>query len=203
MCAALFALLTWQIAARGVLYRWDVRVDAATLRAASAHRFVRPAAQLLADLGNVGIAVPVLAVALAYAAWRHRRAGAPRWWLPSAVGALAMAVTAPLVVPVKDLIARPSPPTARLIGHSGYFPSGHAATAAMAYGLAALVLLRLLQRGAARRLLVTAAVLLNAAVGAALVWRGYHWPLDVAASWCLCGALLTLARLTSWWGTRG
>ncbi|GAA1922752.1 phosphatase PAP2 family protein [Streptantibioticus ferralitis] len=192
LCAALFALLTWQIAAHGVLYRWDVRVDSATLRAASAHRFVRPAAQFLADLGNVGIAVPVLAVALAYVAWRHRRAGAPQWWLPSAVGALAMAVTAPLVVPVKDLLARPSPTstlsggawrpchicpapgTIRLVGHSGYFPSGHAATAAMAYGLAALVLLGLPQRGAARRLLVTAAVLLNAAVGAALVWRGYH-----------------------------
>ncbi|WP_269859501.1 phosphatase PAP2 family protein [Streptomyces sp. RPT161] len=199
----LFALLTWQVAVHGALYRWDVRVDAAALRAASRHQPVRPAAQFLADLGDVGVAVPVLVAALGYVAWRHRRAGAPRWWLPSAVGALAMAVTAPLVVPVKDLVSRPAPGTTQLVAHSGYFPSGHAATAAMAYGLAVLVLLRFVQRGAARRLLVLAAVLLNLAVGAALVWRGYHWPLDVAASWCLSGVLLSLARLTSWWGNPG
>ncbi|MCQ4043646.1 phosphatase PAP2 family protein [Streptantibioticus rubrisoli] len=199
----LFALLTWQVAAHGVLYRWDVRVDAAALRSAAHHQPLRPAAQLVADLGDIGVAVPVLVVALGYAAWRHRRAGVPRWWLPSAVGALAMAVTAPLVVPVKDLLSRPAPGTAQLVAHSGYFPSGHAATAAMAYGLAVLLLTGPLQRAAARRLLVLAAVLLNLAVGAALVWRGYHWPLDVAASWCLSGVLLCLARLTSWWGTRG
>ena len=89
--------------------------------------------------------------------------------------------------------------------HSGYFPSGHAATASVAYGLAVLALLPLVRRTAARRLLVGAAVPLNLAVGAALVWRGYHWPSDVVASWCLCWVLLGTVPSASrrWWGSRG
>jgi membrane-associated phospholipid phosphatase len=174
---------------------------------------LRPAAQVLADLGDLQVALPVLAVVLGRVAWRRRAV------LPAAGYAVVMAVTGALVVPVKAAVSRPAPGASVLAGHSGYFPSGHAATAAVACGLAVLALLPELRRAAARRLLVIAAVLLNLAVGAALVWRGYHWPLDVVAAWCLSGVLLALApgltrgtgarlagagaRLTSWWGTRG
>ncbi|MFE3687986.1 phosphoesterase, partial [Streptomyces sp. NPDC059095] len=34
---------------------------------------------------------------------------------------------------------------------------------------------------------------LTAATGTGLVLHGYHWPLDVLASCCLCGALLVLS----------
>lgn len=194
-CALLFALFTWQLAVHGPLFHWDTGVDAVVLRDAARYRFLTPAAQVLADLGDIQIAVPLLAAVLGYSAWRHRRAGRAFWWLPSAWCALAMALVGLVVMPLKDLVARPAPGSAVLVDHSGYYPSGHASTAAMACGLTLLLALPLLSRKAARRLLVATAVLLNAAVGAALVWRGYHWPLDVVAGWCLCGALLALIAL--------
>ncbi|MCQ4084565.1 phosphatase PAP2 family protein [Streptomyces sp. RB6PN25] len=199
-CALLLALLTWQVAVHGPLFHSDTGVDSAVLQAAARYRFLTPAAQFLADLGDIQVAVPALAAALGYAAWYRRRAGHARWWLPSACCALVMALVGPVIVPLKDLVSRPAPGSTVLLGHSGYFPSGHASTAAMACGLALLATLPLLRSTSARRLLVAAAVLLNGAVGAGLVWRGYHWPLDVAAAWCLSGVLLGLTR---WWGSPG
>ncbi|WP_246096840.1 phosphatase PAP2 family protein [Streptomyces botrytidirepellens] len=52
------------------------------------------------------------------------------------------------------------------------------------------MLLLPLLRGRPRWWLIGAVVLLNLAVGAGLVRRAYHWPLDVVGSWCLCGCLL-------------
>ncbi|GHJ36337.1 phosphatase PAP2 family protein [Streptomyces sp. TS71-3] len=147
----------------------------------------RPLAELLADLGNASVAVPVLALALAHAALRDRRGGLPRWWLPPLAAALAMAVVPALVAPLKAAVGRAGPPGA---DPGGYFPSGHAATAVVAYGLAALLLLPSLRRRAHRRLLLAGVLVLNAAIGAGLVVRGYHWPLDVLGSWLLCWALL-------------
>jgi undecaprenyl-diphosphatase len=74
---------------------------------------------------------------------------------------------------------------------TGYYPSGHTATAVVAYGCATLLLRPWLRTALARRALITlcAALVLGASYG--LVRRGYHWPLDVAASWCLCAVLLS------------
>ena len=41
---------------------------------------------------------------------------------------------------------------------------------------------------------LVAAVLLTAATSVGLVLRGYHWPLDVVAGWCLSGVLLLALR---------
>ncbi len=118
-----------------------------------------------------------------------------RWWLPPLAAALTLAALPALVVPLKLWFARPGPPQMGADAHEGFYPSGHGATAAVAYGLAALLVIR---AGAGRRrgrgLLVAAAVLLNAGVGLGLVRRGYHWPLDVLGSWCLAGVLLAV-----WW----
>ncbi|MDI5972917.1 phosphatase PAP2 family protein [Streptomyces sp. SL13] len=192
------AVLTWQVVAHGAWWRADVRLDAAVLRAAAARPGWRGGAQVLADAGDLVVALPVLAAALGYAGLRRRA------WFGPAVYAGLMAVTGLVVSAGKAAVGRPAPGTSVLGAHSGYFPSGHAATAAMASGLVVLALLPLCRRAAARRLLVAAAVPLNLAVGAALVWRGYHWPLDVAASWCLCWVLLVVGyRVTRWWGSRG
>ncbi|MFP8964552.1 hypothetical protein ACLIYP_28895, partial [Streptomyces nanhaiensis] len=45
--------------------------------------------------------------------------------------------------------------------------------------------------------LPAAAALVCAAVGAGLVWRGYHWPLDVLGSWCLGVPLLAAVLAVS------
>ncbi|MEU5899167.1 MULTISPECIES: phosphatase PAP2 family protein [Streptomyces] len=179
----LFALLTWQVVADGPLRRADERVG----RALTGSRLPDRAAEFLADLGNATVAVPVLVAVAAYTAWRARRGGAFRWWLPAVAALVAMAAVPVLVVPLKAVIGRTGPPG---MAGDGYFPSGHAATAAVAYGAAVLLLLPLLRGAYGRRELVIGCCLLNVAVGFGLVRRGYHWPLDVVASWCLAAVLL-------------
>ncbi|MFJ7074409.1 phosphatase PAP2 family protein [Streptomyces sp. NPDC098781] len=184
--ALLFTLITWQVVTDGPL----IDLDEAASRA-----LVHPdrLSELLADLGNVPVAVPVLALALGYVTWRHRRIGTDRWWLPATSAALLMALVPALVVPLKELTDRPGTPV--VPPATGYYPSGHTATAAVAYGAATLLLLPLLDSVPARRALLALCAALGLGTGYGLIRRGYHWPLDVVASWCLCTALLTLLWL--------
>ncbi|MDQ1048947.1 phosphatase PAP2 family protein [Streptomyces sp. V4I2] len=180
--ALLFALITWQVVADGPLLRADERVSRALVHP---DRF----SELLADLGNIQVAVPVLAAVLAHVAWRGRRSGTDRWWLPPAAAALLMALVPALIIPLKELTARHG--TSVMPPGAGYYPSGHTATAAVAYGSAALLLFPWLRTAYARRELLIACAVVNVGVGFGLVRRGYHWPLDVVASWCLCAVLLS------------
>ncbi|MFJ6699267.1 phosphatase PAP2 family protein [Streptomyces sp. NPDC091272] len=179
--ALLFALITWQVVVRGPLLRADTRLDQHLVG-----RGPRPLTEFLADLGNTQVALPVLAMALGYALWRGLR-------LPVLSVALATAAVPAVVVPLKALVARESPVDP---ADTGFFPSGHAATAAVAYCGAAL-LLHLCVRG---RWPAPVALALTVVTGVGLVLRGYHWPLDVLASWCL--AVLLLAP-TGWLSRRG
>jgi len=179
--ALLFALITWQVVEDGPLLRVDERVSRALIhpdRASAA----------LSDLGNVQIAVPVLAAALLYTAWRARRMGTDRWWVPPLAAALVMALVPALVVPLKELTDRPGTPV--VPPATGYYPSGHTATAAIAYGAATLLLLPWLRTTRTRRTFVLGYGLLVLGVSFGLVRRGWHWPLDVVASWCLSAVLL-------------
>ncbi|MFD9719464.1 phosphatase PAP2 family protein [Streptomyces sp. NPDC059076] len=170
-----FAVVTWQVAVDGPLRALDERISSRIVGHGP------PAfTELLADLGNLAVALPVLGASLAYAYWRE---GLRRW--REAVGVvLAMAAVPALVVPLKALLDRPGP----LTDATGYYPSGHAATALVAYGGAALLLSPLLRRPWA----MPVALVLTLATGIGLVLRGYHWPLDVIGSWALCGALLVV-----------
>ncbi|MFI9421066.1 phosphatase PAP2 family protein [Streptomyces werraensis] len=185
---ALFALITWQVLADGPLLGLDARLSDA---------LVHPdrASELLSDLGNVQVAVPVLAVALAVTAWRLRATGMDRWWLPPAASAAAMALVPVLVAPLKAWTDRPGTPA--VPPATGYFPSGHTATAMVAYGTATLLLLPLLGSPAVRRGLLALCALLVLGASYGLVRRGYHWPLDVVGSWCLGAMLLTGVVLVS------
>ncbi|MEE1941821.1 phosphatase PAP2 family protein [Streptomyces sp. TRM 70361] len=178
----LLAVLSWQVTVGGPTAAADGRLA----RALRANAPPAGLAEFLADLGNAEVALPVLAAALGYA-WLRGRRRRPR---PAAVPAavLAMAAVPAAVVPLKALTDRPGP-----LGGTGYFPSGHAVTALVAYGAAALLVLPYV-RAAARRALTAAAALVCAGVGAGLVWRGYHWPLDVLGGWCLGVPLLAAVR---------
>ncbi|QNP69881.1 phosphatase PAP2 family protein [Streptomyces roseirectus] len=186
--AALLALFTWQVVAGGPLLRWDERLSGALRHP---DRF----SELLSDLGNVPVALPVLLVVAAYVAWSGRRAGERRWWGPAAAALAAMALVPLTVVPLKIWTDRPGTPA--VPPATGYFPSGHTATAMIAYGGAVLVLLPWLGSARGRRTAVGVAVVLVAAVSYGLVRRGYHWPLDVVASWCLGVVLLGALRLVT------
>lgn len=184
----LFALITWQVVADGPLVDLDERLSRA---------LVQPdqASELLADLGNTEVAVPVLVAALAYVARQGRAAGLDRWWLPPAAGAVAMVLVPVLVVPLKAWTDRPGTPA--VPPAVGYYPSGHTATAVVAYGAAVLLLVPLLRSPAVRRALLLLCAALVAGASYGLVRRGYHWPLDVAASWCLGAVLLILLWLSA------
>ncbi|MFE4057502.1 phosphatase PAP2 family protein [Streptomyces sp. NPDC059096] len=174
MCAVLFALVTWQTAVGGPLRTVDERIGLAL-----AGTGPKPLTQFLSDLGGMPVALPVLALALGEALRRGQRArplGA----------AVAMAGVPALVVPLKVWIDRPGP----LTDATGYYPSGHTATAMVAYVGAALLLAPYVGR---YRTLPVAA-LLTLATGVGLVLRGYHWPLDVLGSLALCGMLLLLTE---------
>ncbi|SEE17634.1 undecaprenyl-diphosphatase [Streptomyces sp. 2112.3] len=231
LSAVLFAVLTWQVAGHGPLRILDERLG----RAVAAGSLPAGLAEFFADLGNTAVALPVLSVVMVWAGWTGwlgrrgvrsmegvkgmegsagtGRGPAPvRWWLPPLAAGLALAAVPALVVPLKLWIARPGPP--EMAGAApAFYPSGHGATAAVAYGVAGLLLLRgrrgtrAVEGVAAARprppaatstatpsvtaTVVTVLVpLLNAGVGIGLVRRGYHWPLDVLGSWCLAGVLL-------------
>ena len=121
---AVFALVTWQVVAVGPLLGPDERLGLAL-----AGRGPRALSDLFADLGNMEVAVPALACA-ALVAWlrRDRR--------EAVYAALAMVAVPVLVVPLKLWTDRQGP----LTEATGYYPSGHTATAAVAYGAAALLL---------------------------------------------------------------
>ncbi|WP_329850641.1 phosphatase PAP2 family protein [Streptomyces sp. SP18ES09] len=158
--------MTWQVLVHGPLARLDERVSRSLVDSVP-----RPLSELASDLGDMTVALPVLACAMAYAVWRGRRAAALH-------AGLAMAAVPLLVVPLKEWTARPGPlePWAQ-----GYYPSGHTATAMVAYfGAAYLV---------SRRLLPFA-TLLTTVTATGLILRGYHWPLDALASVALCLPLL-------------
>lgn len=184
--ALLFALITWQVVEDGPLLRVDERVSQALIHPD------RPSAAL-SDLGNATVAIPVLVLALLWSAWRARRGGTDRWWLPSTAAAVLMALVPALVVPLKELTDRPGTPV--VPPATGYFPSGHTATAAIAYGAATLLVLPFLRSARTRRALVIGYVLVVLGVSYGLVRHGWHWPLDVVASWCLSADLLLLFRL--------
>ncbi|WP_225859254.1 phosphatase PAP2 family protein [Streptomyces albicerus] len=179
----LFAFLTWQAAVDTPLRRADERLAGSITDS----RLPNGAAEFLADLGNVTVAVPVLLAVSAYACRRARRASLLRWWLPPFAALITMAAVPVLVVPMKEAIGRTGPPG---MAGDGYYPSGHTATAAVAYGAAVLLLLPWLHSRYRRRELVIGYLVLVAAVSFGLVRRGYHWTLDVAGSWCLSAMLL-------------
>ncbi|MCT2594195.1 phosphatase PAP2 family protein [Streptomyces sp. N2-109] len=139
-------------------------------------------AQFFADLGGSVIALSVLALGVVPLVYSRRSP------LPLVLAVLAAVAVPLLVLPLKFAMARTGPDGAPLGDYAGYYPSGHAATAALAYGTLMLLY------GGSRRTPYAAVVLLNIAVGAGLVLRGYHWASDVVASWAL--AVLVMCALT-------
>ncbi|MFJ8824401.1 phosphatase PAP2 family protein [Streptomyces sp. NPDC102467] len=175
----MLTVLTWQVAVDGPLLSPDVRLGTAIRTSA----IPSVPAEFFADLGNMTVALPILAATLAYVTWRTRH------WLTALAAVVTMALVPALVSPLQLWLARPGPPP--MAPETGFYPSGHAATAAVAYGLCVLLLREVLrERGHAA---AYGCVVVNAAVGLGLVRQGYHWPVDVIGSWCLAALLLYCA----------
>ena len=201
------AFLTANVLADGPMIAADRRIRAAVLAQANAGGWrwighgVQAPAQLLTQLGNNEVAVPVLVVcALLAAAW-YRSAR------PLVAAAAGVVLLLAIVTSAKVLTDRAGPGLPPVpFGHLGVFPSGHTTTAGVCLALAALLLAADLP-DRARRAVVAVMVALCFLVGVALIWCDYHWFTDVAAGWALTPlivmASLRLAGLKASSGARG
>src|SRR6476620_11521514 len=96
----------------------------------------------------------------------------------------AMVVGSALTLALKHVVGRARPPAATMLGafDSGYsFPSGHTAYSTVFFGLVAGLLLRETQSASQRWLVVSAWIVVSAAIGASRLYLGYHWLTDVLA----------------------
>ncbi|HET7487103.1 MAG TPA: phosphatase PAP2 family protein [Acidimicrobiales bacterium] len=176
VAAALFALLVAAVAVhRGPLpLDGAVRDYFAAVATADSRRLVIP----LARLGAREVLLPVLAAG-GLVLWWWRRSPGPLVLLAASYFGMAL-----VVGPTKRLLHRPEPfDVAGDIGRS--FPSGHAAQAALVYGLlAALVAFGPVARRT-RALAAGAALLACAGVGFAMLLRNSHWASDLVAGYAV------------------
>jgi len=129
-------------------------------------------------LGSTGVVIALTAVGCLLLAWRGQGPRLPVFLAVAVAGETGLFLLASLIVdrlrpPISQLDV--APPTSS-------FPSGHtAATIALAVGLA-LGLARTHPRHRLRALSWVLAVVLAAFVLLSRLYRGMHWPTDVAAS---------------------
>jgi membrane protein DedA with SNARE-associated domain len=144
--------------------------------------------RVLTYLGSTPVAYVVLVVAVALVVWRERY-----WAATFAVPALIFGQL--ICAGVSVLVHRQRPPRADwLTSAAGYaFPSGHAATSVLAWGLVVALAWPWLRGRGHQVTAVVAAVVIAVIVGATQVHLGVHWPADVVGGWALGGLLLTLA----------
>jgi membrane-associated phospholipid phosphatase len=199
----ILVLLTVNVLAHGPLVGVDERIRTTVQAQATSpawrwvsDRWYSPA-QLIVDLGNYQIAVPVLAACALFATAR-RRTLRP---LAAAVAAVALLLTT--VTAGKILIGRTGPGLTTLgAGGLGVFPSGHTTTATVCLGLAVALLFRSgpaspFLSASAGRVAVAAVAGVCLLVGASLVWCDYHWSTDVVAGWALAGLIIQAALMLS------
>jgi membrane-associated phospholipid phosphatase len=194
LAACLLAVLTRQVIDGGVLtaldqpgYRWAVRHGGSS-------RFGRPWA-LLAALGEGRIMVPAVTL-VAAAAWRRRRLG----WRPVpgllGIPASALVLVLALVTAAKPAVGRAYPGSdGQAFAGGSAFPSGHAAGAVVACGVAGYLLCLLAgteDRPGCARVCLAAGGLGGLGTGAAMVRLGYHWPTDSAGGWLMGMGVLDL-----------
>jgi membrane-associated phospholipid phosphatase len=200
------AFLTANVLADGPMIAVDRHIRAAVQAHANAagwrwigHGAHAPA-QLLTELGNNQVAVPVLIVCALLVAVRYR---SPRPLVAAACGVVLLLAIVSSAKILTDRAGPGYPPVA--FGHLGVFPSGHTTTVGVCLGLAALLVAADLP-DRARRAVVAVMVALCFLVGVALIWCDYHWFTDVVAGWALTPlivvASLRLAGLSAWSGAR-
>ena len=95
---------------------------------------------------------------------------------------------------IKEILQRPRPEEAlHLIQQGGFsFPSGHAMTGLVFYGLVLYFLLRSIKNSSTRGILLAVGVVYIFLIGFSRIYLGVHYPSDVLAGWCLGGLQLML-----------
>ena len=144
--------------------------------------------RVLTYLGSTPVAYLVLVIAVLVVVWRER------YW--EAILAVPALIVGQLICAgVSVLVHRQRPPQAHwLTSADGYtFPSCHAATSVLVWGLTVALAWPWLRGRGQRVTAVIAAVVIAVVAGATRAYLGTNWPTDVVGGWALGGLLLTLA----------
>lgn len=156
---------------------------------------VDAAIRTITDLGSWQVC---MAVSAAVATWCALR----RQWRAMSVMAAAYLIAEAVNQILKQAFARPRPELLEKIPlpDSYSFPSGHAMSAVVVYGVVAVIAARLAPRS--RPVVVPAMIAVIAATGASRVYLGVHWTVDVLAGFCggvplLAAAAHLIPRATS------
>lgn len=145
------------------------------------------------DLGGE-LWFPVIAAALVIvmcAAWRS--------WEPLLILGIGLSVALAMTYVGKSVVGRVRPPRSEAVPpyeSTASFPSGHAILATVLVSLVAYLVVRRVERGWLRALVVAVCALWALAMGLSRVYLGHHWLTDVCAGWALglawAAALMTL-----------
>ncbi|WP_329214096.1 phosphatase PAP2 family protein [Streptomyces sp. NBC_01485] len=188
LSSVLLLVLVW--AEWHPLISLDGDISRATHRWAVADPDVTQVCRILTDWVWDPLTMRLLGAAVAvWLVWRHAA-----WWTAGwlvVTSALGTLIQQGLKAAVGR--ARPVWPDPVDSAHYAAYPSGHALTATVMFGL----LLWLLHRHGVGpvvwRTAVAVAVVSVAGVGLTRIWLGVHWPSDVLGGWLLGSMLVALA----------
>lgn len=143
---------------------------------------------MVTELGGAWVTAPVAGGIALWLAWRRLWPALGYWLAAAIVVRLSIAL-------LKQQLARARPGNFYSGVESFSFPSGHATTATVLYGLVAVLLAAGLPR-AGRLMLYGGAALLIILIGFSRLYLGVHWFTDVVAGFALgLAGLLLLVRL--------
>ena len=145
----------------------------------------------ITTLGNVAVALPVMAATMLALLWARRWADA----------LATLACVAPIAMGnlLKMAVVRPRPDQVMPeqvmseVAYSGMsFPSGHALFALLFGGLLMVLIEEMVRPLAVRRGLQVTVAVLAVAIGASRVYMGVHWPSDVVGGYLFAAISLVV-----------
>jgi membrane-associated phospholipid phosphatase len=195
LCAAVFALLAWQVATRGPVVHADEQV--ATTLHGSAGPWGIFALKVITFFGEFA-ALTTLAIIGAALLLRARAHGLAAGWI------LAMIGTGVLNEGLKRAFARPRPSFAEPIAISGgfSFPSGHSMGTMVAVTLLAYAAFRWVSSAKWRRITIAFAIAWTLTMGFSRMYLGVHYLSDVIGGFAAGGAWACVCMAALEWVKR-